>query len=365
VTKIRFSCVALFTARAALVRAVLLTVGAMWVLPAMAAESATVLLYHRFGEPNYAAANISAEDFTAHVRLLRDGGFSVLPLDEIVDALQAGRPLPDRTVAITIDDAFRSAYEIAWPILRAAEMPFGLFVSTRPIDQGLSDYMNWDEIRELAAAGVYIGHHGRDHAHMADLGPEAVRDDLAAASARFKAVLGEVPGLFAYPFGEANAALFSAVKEHGFVAALGQHSGVLHSSLDQFYLPRFPSTGSFAALERLQLVASALPLPVSDLKPSNPALADARIEFSFTVPAQSGAEVGLDFSGLEGLTCFVSGRGAVPLELANGPNGVAVRLAPLDNIRRGHTRINCTALADQGRFRWLGMQYYLARQVPD
>ena len=34
-----------------------------------------------------------------------------MPLDEVVEHLQAGEPLPDQSVAITIDDAYLSVFE--------------------------------------------------------------------------------------------------------------------------------------------------------------------------------------------------------------------------------------------------------------
>ena len=74
-------------------------------------DSATVIMYHRFGEGRYPSTNISMEQFEDHLALLTNGDYTVLPLPEIVDKLRSGQLLPDRTVAITIDDAYLSVYE--------------------------------------------------------------------------------------------------------------------------------------------------------------------------------------------------------------------------------------------------------------
>ena len=55
-----------------------------------------------------------------------------VPLQELVDALRAGQPLPDRTAAITFDDGYISIYDTAWPLLRARGWPFTVFVNTEP-----------------------------------------------------------------------------------------------------------------------------------------------------------------------------------------------------------------------------------------
>src|SRR3546814_7853295 len=104
-------------------------------LPA-AAESpaadngAVLLMYHRFGEDALPSTSVRLEQFEAHLAELTSGAYHVMALPEIVARLAAGAPLPERTVAITIDDAALSVYREAWPRLKAAKLPFPLFDST-------------------------------------------------------------------------------------------------------------------------------------------------------------------------------------------------------------------------------------------
>ena len=105
-----------------------------------------------------------------------------------------------------------------------------------------------------------IGAHSATHAHMPDLGAAANRAEIERSNARFKAELGFVPALFAYPFGEASRALAALAAETGrYAAAFGQHSGVVHGGGDFFYLPRFAINEHYGALDRLRLAARALP----------------------------------------------------------------------------------------------------------
>src|SRR3546814_17168979 len=75
-------------------------------------------MYHRFGEHAAAATNITLQQFAAHTAELTSGRYSVLPLPEIVAALRDGRPLPDRTVAIPIDDSYLPVSCAACPLLK-------------------------------------------------------------------------------------------------------------------------------------------------------------------------------------------------------------------------------------------------------
>ena len=104
---------------------------------AQAADWASVIMYHRFGEDQYTSTNIRVDQFKEHLQELQNGEYTVLPLNEIVDRLENGEELPDRTVALTIDDAYASVYDVAWPLLREANLPFTVFVAVEGVDKQL------------------------------------------------------------------------------------------------------------------------------------------------------------------------------------------------------------------------------------
>ena len=101
---------------------------------ALAADSAVILQYHRFGEDSYPSTSVTIAQFEAHIDHLAGGGYAVLPVPEILAALDEGRPLPERAIGITIDDATRSTFEEAWPRLEQAGLPFTVFVSTDSVE---------------------------------------------------------------------------------------------------------------------------------------------------------------------------------------------------------------------------------------
>jgi poly-beta-1,6-N-acetyl-D-glucosamine N-deacetylase len=104
-------------------------------------NGAVVFAYGRFGEDQYGSVSIALDQFDAHIAELADGGHAVLPLPVLLEKLEHGAPLPDRAVALTIDDAHRSVYDEAFPRLKAAGVPFTLFVAPDPIDSGAESHM--------------------------------------------------------------------------------------------------------------------------------------------------------------------------------------------------------------------------------
>ncbi len=337
--------------RRLLAAAALLLGAAMWT-PAIAAEGAVILMYHRFAEDEYPSTNIRLEQLDAHIEMLRSDDFNVVPLHEIIDAFESGTALPDRTVAITIDDAFRSIYEHAWPRFREAGFPFTVFVATELVDRGHANYMSWDQIRELHAAGVTIGNHSVSHPHMPDMDIVDVRREIVTAQNRFEQELGMRPDLFAYPYGEASGDIAELVRELGFRASFGQHSAVAFPAHDRHYLPRFALNETFGGMDRFTLIANARPMIMSDVSPADPTLRTMN-------PPPFGFTLDESLVDAPGLNCFAyAGGGQIDLTMQRlGPDRVEVRLAKA--FPPGRARINCTMPADQGRWRWFGMQYYV------
>ena len=199
--------------------------------PADAADSAVVLVYHHFDDDRVAALDTTSAQLA--IAELKAGGFTVLPLPEIVAARAAGRPLPDKAVAITVDEASRGFLDRAWPQFRAARLPVTLFVATDEIDRG-GETLSWAELRGLAAEGVTIASQGAARLRLPRVAPDLAIADLARARARFEKELGAVPTLFAWPGGEGSLDAAALVARAGQVAAFGEQSGALWRDAEAF-----------------------------------------------------------------------------------------------------------------------------------
>ena len=316
--------------------------------PAKAGSNAVVIMYHRFGETKYPSTNVTLEQFEAHLDELKSSKYKVMSLAEILAAVAEGKPLPDRTVGLSIDDAFVSVYAEAWPRLKAAGFPFTLFVATDPVDRGTFGYMNWDQIREMARAGVTIGSQTASHLHMPKADPARNRDELERSNKRFEEELSLRPLLFAYPYGESSLAVQAVVRKTGFKAAFGQHSGAFGGGDNPFDLPRFAMNENYAGLARFRLAANAVALPVTDITPADPLIGASN-------PPAMGFTVSAAIKNINRLSCFSSNAGKARLERL-GERRVEIRVE--EAFPKGRTRVNCTLPADDGRWYWFGRQFY-------
>jgi peptidoglycan/xylan/chitin deacetylase (PgdA/CDA1 family) len=330
----------------------------LWLWPGLAAalpstghcaDSAVVFLYNRFADQSSPATSVKVEQLRAHVEALQSGNYSVLPLTEIAERIRSGRGVPDRTVGLSIDEAHRSAYDVAYPILKAARFPFTVFVSTDQV--GTRDMMSWDQIRDIVAAGNTIGARAAGRPHMAVQGLAENRAELARAKSAFEKELGASPRIFAWPYGEYALALKPLAEEFGFIAAFGQHSGVVGPTTDFLFLPRFPLNENYGDIERFKLAARSLALPVADVTPADP-LISAKAN-----PPAVGFTVGEGVGSLDSLRCYTDGQKVDVQRL--GDRRVELRVEK--PYPPGRSRLNCTLPSEGGRWRWFGTQFYVTR----
>jgi peptidoglycan/xylan/chitin deacetylase (PgdA/CDA1 family) len=100
--------------------------------------------------------------------------------------------------------------------------------------------LTWDEIRALAAAGLEIAAHTRDHPLLTRIEPERVRQQTADSLADLRRELGSVRPVFAYPSGAHDAPSVEAVRRAGVTLAFTQVDG--HNDLGRTDLLRLCRT---------------------------------------------------------------------------------------------------------------------------
>ncbi len=315
-------------------------------------SQAVVLMYHHFGVDEHPSTNISLAQFDAHLNHLSQMGYQVWPLAKVIDHVSKKKPFPTRVVAITIDDAYRSVFDEAYPRLRKRGWPFTVFVSTEGVDQRFRAYMSWQQMREMQQYGATFENHSATHDYLirrrtnetTDQWHQRMRDDITHAQRRIREELGRAPVFFAYPYGEYNEALAELVKEMGLVA-FGQQSGPVGFNADFRALPRFPIAERFSALPGFKQKLQSLAFPIMEVQPWEPVVTEENAPRMEVKLAKSDAQ-------LDQLACFVSGQGAIAIEwLDRKARHFAVQ-APTA-LSRGRSRYNCTAPSSQpGRYFW-------------
>ena len=259
----------------------------------------------------------------------------------------------DRKILLTIDDAFLSFYENAWPILKEKKIPFILFVNTREI--GSHNYMNWDQIKELFKEDfVEIGNHSHSHEYLVDENGSVIKEDILKSIQIFKNQLGKNSSFFSYPFGEYSLEFKKVIKDLGFKYAFGQHSGVIDETKDFFELPRFPINEKYGDLERFETLTKTLPLKYKNLFPLE----------KYLLKEKNPPKVKIEFlnsiKNINQINCY-SNEGNTwrnSKVIFNSEKNIEILLVDKFIGERG--RINCALREKNGFWRWLGIQFVIA-----
>ncbi len=311
-------------------------------------NSATVFMYHKFGVSKYPSTSVTLDQLKDHINEFTKEKYNILPLEFIVDTILNDGDLPNNTIGISIDDADKSFFEVGWPLFKENGIPVTLFVTTGTISNNNKSYLNWDQIRRLKSEGVTIGAHSHTHAHMPDLDINEIKMEIELSNKIFLKEIGELPNLFAFPYGEANSEIIDLIKSYKFKVAFGQHSGIINETSNMYYLPRFSLNEKYGEIERVKFAASARGLGVYDFIPLNPTLKENPPFIGFSL---------LDEKLSTSLNCFIFDmKGQVDREIFKFNERIEIRLSR--ELSKGRSRMNCTAKDTSGNWRWFGHQFY-------
>ena len=123
--------------------------------------------YHRFvNKVRRPDTEITPAAFEAQMKELQDRQISVIGMQDFLAWKRGQKNIPPHSAVITIDDGYKSGYEVAWPILKKYGYPVTMFVYTEGIKPGRysgGESMSWEQLAEMRDAGVDIQAHSVTH----------------------------------------------------------------------------------------------------------------------------------------------------------------------------------------------------------
>jgi peptidoglycan/xylan/chitin deacetylase (PgdA/CDA1 family) len=264
----------------------------------------TVLAYHDVADE---------ELFRTHIEYLKSTMCPV-SMTQLLSGLRGDTTVPSRAVLITFDDADRTIYERALPILLEFDVPAVAFVvaghldSDRPfwweevsqlISRGaqvwgvsadtdlslrtLKDMpdperrrvvrvlrrslpdermkvanLKSSELSALEAGGISIGNHTFTHPILNRCSARRVRSEITRSHRLLFAALGSEPRAFAYPNGNYDSRAAEAIKELGYEAAFLFDHRVAHFPPEDVFRISRVRVNSTTPLSRFKLIMSGL-----------------------------------------------------------------------------------------------------------
>jgi biofilm PGA synthesis lipoprotein PgaB len=322
--------------------------------PAQVDNSVVILMYHNVSDTTPPSTSVTPAVFKQHMQYLADNKFNVWPLIKVLIHLANGKHVPPKTVALTFDDAYRSVYDKAFPVLQEKAWPFTVFVTTQYIGEGYTHYMSWQQLREIRQFGGDVGNHSLTHPHFVrqrsgetnNQWRERIIDEIRQAQIILQQNITYPVWVVAYPFGEHSKEARALLRELGYFG-VGQHSGSVSRSTDFQAVPRFPMATGFDDIENFAIKVATKNLPVTVLSPD-----DGMVSKDTGIPLLTMRLEEGDYKK-SGLRCFASGQGRIRVEWLEDDDSV-VTISANETIKSGRTKYNCTAPSktEDGVFYW-------------
>ena len=201
--------------------------------------------------------------FESELRYLKDNGYTVIPLEQLVDNYRGNpaQPLPPKAVVIVADDGHKSVYTDMLPLARKYHVPVTLFLYPSAISN--APYaLTWEQVKALRKTGLFDiqGHtywHPNFKIEKKRLPPgdydRFVDMQLKKSKDKLEKELGCKITMLAWPFGIYDDQLVKKAGEDGYKAAFTIERRRAAPSDNIMTMPRFLMTNrdsgrTFAAI---------------------------------------------------------------------------------------------------------------------
>ena len=184
---------------------------------------------------------VSPDLFESDLKYLKEHGYSFVGIQELIDFVYSGAPLPKKSVVITFDDGYYNNYLYAYPLLEKYDAKMVISVIGKYTDlydgekpNAYYSHVTWDMINEMLASGrVEIGNHTYSmHTNGERRGSKKIKgetdehyskiltEDIGKLQAEMFEHTGTYPSVYTYPFGAISNASFGIIADMGFLASL-------------------------------------------------------------------------------------------------------------------------------------------------
>ena len=177
----------------------------------------TILMYHGIiadqssvpadRETGAGLYDVSAENFSTQMEFLKNHFYTVTVAEE-ADLINKSKLL------ITFDDGEKNNFQSAFPVLKRCVFPAYFFITVERI--GKKGYMNWEELKELRDANMFIGSHGLTHRILTELKEKEVEKELAQSKLALEQNLKISVDYFSVPRGFYDARIIEMARRAGY-----------------------------------------------------------------------------------------------------------------------------------------------------
>jgi peptidoglycan/xylan/chitin deacetylase (PgdA/CDA1 family) len=200
---------------------------------------------------------ISPDTFREHIEFLHSEGYEAVSLYEINGALEQGTPLPEKPIVLTFDDGYTDHYQYVFPVLKEYGYIGTFFVITGFTDENNPNHLTWEQIEEMANAGMNMESHTKTHATLINRDYDFLIWELVGSIESLETYTGKRPLTFSYPVGKYDANTIETLESTTTIQAVTTEYGTYHTLHNALLSPRLRITGNMGGAGLRHLLDTA------------------------------------------------------------------------------------------------------------
>jgi peptidoglycan/xylan/chitin deacetylase (PgdA/CDA1 family) len=242
------------------------------VTPAYRTATVPILMYHHISDAPTTnvldqSLTVTPTLFSSQLDFLKQQGYHSITLNQLMDALYYGGPLPKKPIILTFDDGYEDAYQFAYPLLKAHGFSGMFYIITGKV--GWQGQATWDQLRTMLANGMQMGSHTVHHVDMGDTyqaSPALAQQEAQISQSDLQSHLGIPIQHFCYPNGgpfkgndtALQDAVVNLLAQQGYVSATTDPgpTGITQSSLSTLALLRLRIDGRYSLQQFMAIMSS-------------------------------------------------------------------------------------------------------------
>ncbi len=149
----------------------------LWLYPKY---TVPILIYHAV-DYQEGSFFVSPENFSKQMEYIKQRGYKVITLDELVKNIQNKKNFKRNEVVITFDDGYQDSFKYAYPVLVKFNFPATVFLITDYLGKE-NRFLNWDEVRIMSKNNISFGGHTKNHFYLGIVENNKVAQEQIAGS---------------------------------------------------------------------------------------------------------------------------------------------------------------------------------------
>ena len=213
--------------------------------PAEAGIQLPIIMYHGVLEKPDAWGTyvISVSELESDLQQIQKAGYHTVTIEELIDYVYDGAPLPEKPILLTFDDGYYNNYLYVYPLLQKYDMKAVLSIIGKYTDlysvsreeNPVYSHVTWRQVREMAESGLVEIQNHSYNLHTIDKTRSAsmkvsgetlghYTTTLVADAIRLQRLIDEqiqqLPQAYTYPYGLVSEESIPILREAGFRCTL-------------------------------------------------------------------------------------------------------------------------------------------------